>query len=365
MSAPSSPLQDVFKDLRNLEIKSTRQLIFDFWPCQLDRPLEEDAVSAISSYWKDQIRFEKATTHIVSSLGDLMTVALLINDNPAANKPDLITKVRSHLPGDDTRIANSIQLATRLFFMMDIRDRASSSPPHCFRTSLFWDDPAPLADVLLLGFPQTCVGPPQLTAPSNGNTSGTYSLTPRLNMYTKTMNIYNLERIGGFHIQWTDNLVEHLMFEDNKIHLFPHVSLLRRMKECINSNALPPSFFDETLDSLSLLLPRNNHQCAHWFEKQQSKHFLDPALLDLKPAVRDKTRYSFWAERLQILEEEFTDSEPKTLRQWWFDRRKRVQWYTFWVAILILFLTVVFGLTQTVAGIVQAWASVRSLKGTN
>jgi hypothetical protein len=43
------------------------------------------------------------------------------------------------------------------------------------------------------------------------------------------------------------------------------------------------------------------------------------------------------------------------LYQWWYDRRRRVQWYTFWVAALVLFLTVFFGLIQCVEGGLQAW----------
>jgi hypothetical protein len=44
-----------------------------------------------------------------------------------------------------------------------------------------------------------------------------------------------------------------------------------------------------------------------------------------------------------------------------FRSRKRVQWYTFWVAVLVLLLTIVFGLIQSVSSVVQAWASVKAL----
>jgi ABC-type Fe3+ transport system permease subunit len=62
-----------------------------------------------------------------------------------------------------------------------------------------------------------------------------------------------------------------------------------------------------------------------------------------------------------ILKQAFDDSEPRTVSQWWYDDRKRVQWYTFWVAALVLILTIVFGVTQTASGIIQAWASVRGM----
>ena len=34
--------------------------------------------------------------------------------------------------------------------------------------------------------------------------------------------------------------------------------------------------------------------------------------------------------------------------------RKRVQWYTFWIAAVVLILTVFFGFIQSVSGVVQA-----------
>lgn len=50
------------------------------------------------------------------------------------------------------------------------------------------------------------------------------------------------------------------------------------------------------------------------------------------------------------------------MRQLWEDDRKRAQWFTFWVAVLVFVMTVVFGVVQSVAGIVQAWASVKGLR---
>ena len=91
---------------------------------------------------------------------------------------------------------------------------------------------------------------------------------------------------------------------------------------------------------------------------------LDQEILDLDAAPREVKWYVYWHDRLLILQEVFDAAEPSSLSQWWFDRRKKVQWYTFWVAIVVLLLTVVFGLVQSIAGIVQAWASVKSLHST-
>ena len=57
----------------------------------------------------------------------------------------------------------------------------------------------------------------------------------------------------------------------------------------------------------------------------------------------------------------FDRHEPSTLSQWIYDRRKIMQWWTFWLAFVLFVLTIVFGLIQSVTGTIQAWASVKSL----
>ena len=75
----------------------------------------------------------------------------------------------------------------------------------------------------------------------------------------------------------------------------------------------------------------------------------------LKTEDRQMEKFKFWHERLVVLKQFYDEAEPSTLSQWWFDRRKRVQWYTFWVAALVLALTVFFGLVQCVEGGLQTY----------
>ena len=62
-----------------------------------------------------------------------------------------------------------------------------------------------------------------------------------------------------------------------------------------------------------------------------------------------------------VLKQAFDVSEPHKLSLWWHDDRKKVQWYTFWIAALVLILTIVFGLIQSAAAVVQAWVLVKAL----
>ena len=129
---------------------------------------------------------------------------------------------------------------------------------------------------------------------------------------------------------------------------------------------------DETLRTLALLFPPNNQTARNWFRKkqrrcakQQKQGGLDSKACScghLDTSARQIDKFKYWRDRLVVLKQAFDDSEPKKIRQWWNDDRKKVQWYTFWIAALVLMLTIVFGLVQSIASVVQAWASVKSLR---
>lgn len=53
----------------------------------------------------------------------------------------------------------------------------------------------------------------------------------------------------------------------------------------------------------------------------------------------------------------FDAAEPSTMAQWWYDKRKGSQWYTFCVVIVVLILTVFFGIVQSIEGALQVYAA--------
>lgn len=116
--------------------------------------------------------------------------------------------------------------------------------------------------------------------------------------------------------------------------------------------------------SLGLLIPSGDARSKTWFRQKQKALQLDCKAGTYGPLTanaRQIERFTYWRDRLIILKQTFDDAEPHTLRLWWYDDRKKVQWYTFWIAALILLLTIVFGLIQSVSGVVQAWAAIRSV----
>jgi len=68
-------------------------------------------------------------------------------------------------------------------------------------------------------------------------------------------------------------------------------------------------------------------------------------------------KFKYWRDRLVILKEVFDEAEPKSLRQWWYGKQKRVQWYNFWLAVLVLVLGTIFAVIQSIQGALQVYKS--------
>lgn len=176
----------------------------------------------------------------------------------------------------------------------------------------------------------------------------------------------HLEQIGGIEVIWTSNLADHLLLKDDdtKLMLFHQVSALS-LHKASKTSLLPADLVDETIRSISLLIPPILGERNPWFLQQRKKHNIDAhaGLCDrLNSSQRQIDRFVYWRDRLVLLKRTFDDAEPRNISQLWWDDRKKTQWFTFWVAVLVFIMTVFFGVIQSVAGIVQAWASVQSLK---
>ncbi|KAL8747135.1 MAG: hypothetical protein Q9190_000958 [Brigantiaea leucoxantha] len=176
----------------------------------------------------------------------------------------------------------------------------------------------------------------------------------------------HLEQIGGIQIRWTSNLADHLLLrdDDTKLMLFHQVSALRLHKSSPNS-PFSPTFVDETLRTISLLIPPILGAPNPWFQSEQERWRLDQeaGLCDrLNSSERQIDRFYYWRDRLVLVKRTFDEAEPRSVKQLWWDDRRKSQWFTFWVAVLVFVTTVFFGVIQSIASIVQAWASVKALK---
>lgn len=123
-----------------------------------------------------------------------------------------------------------------------------------------------------------------------------------------------------------------------------------------NSDIFPKGFIEETLRTLALLFPQSDGSIKSWVRILPSS--VDKSVRrcgHLRANVRQIENFKFWHDRLVVLKGVFDENEPRGLSQWWYDRRKRVQWYTFWVAISVLLLTIFFGVVQSIEGGLQVY----------
>jgi hypothetical protein len=126
------------------------------------------------------------------------------------------------------------------------------------------------------------------------------------------------------------------------------------------STIFPQGFIEETLRTLALLFPHSDPAVRKWCHQLSETKHLDPQLSVsgyLKTDDRQIEKFRYWHDRIVVLKQVFDEATPKTILQWWHDRRNGVQWYTFWVAIVVLTLTLFFGLVQSVEGALQVYGT--------
>ena len=247
-----------------------------------------------------------------------------------------------NLPDDtdshDALLGEAINLGVRLLTMIDIGEMTHGFVPG--QKSLLWDG-----------------GLLRKLVHDHFNSRSIIQERVKLD---RIFNARNLERIAGLQIVWTSNLADHLRLtvDDTRIAIFHHASFLDHQK---SKSFFPPGFIEETLKTLALLLPQYDQQSRKWFRNHRIKWYLDDKAATcghLTTEERQIENFVFWHDRLVILKQVFDDAEPSTISQWWGDRRRKVQWYTFWVAALVLFLTILtifFGVIQVIEGGLQVY----------
>ncbi|PSN66368.1 hypothetical protein BS50DRAFT_610987 [Corynespora cassiicola Philippines] len=244
---------------------------------------------------------------------------------------------------EDELLDRSIDLASTLLLMVDFGDIEDGVTS---RQRLHWNDPESI---------RSCIS-------SHFNQAPLISVSDSTKLQ-RNFNALNLARIAGIDFVPTTNLLDHLRLtnEDTKVYVFHCASFLKLQPE---DSMLPKNITEETIRTLALLFPQTlDPSTRQWYRKISTHMSLDPQLFlcgKLKTANRQIETFSFWRDRLVILKQAFDDSHPQSFSQWFHDRRNGVQWYTFWVAMVVLGLTLLFGLIQSIEGAIQVWASLRN-----
>jgi len=123
--------------------------------------------------------------------------------------------------------------------------------------------------------------------------------------------------------------------------------------QCLARELYPPDFLRETAATVFLLVDETDPDCRKWVRKTQDGLNIDIELGLLPLAPRSLNDYPYWGEHLKHIKEAFDRAEPRTLREWINDRRFGVRRFNFWVALVALLLTTLFGFIQSITGIIQ------------
>ncbi|KAL6709127.1 hypothetical protein ACN47E_001943 [Coniothyrium glycines] len=344
MSAAQASLLDKLDSSTKATISST------LWGPIPARALHHQATDPLGTYWKfyhqeceralhDGGRHILARTH-----QDLLDIVCALKSGRSRNEVQIAlrTKLTKTHPNEEELVDRSIDLATSIWLMV-----AFGNIHYGFsgRRQLQWSS-QPLQTCIAVGFDASSL------------------LGHQGVKLQRILTAANMERVGGVEICPTANLLDHLRLtdDDTKLYVFHHASFLKYQ---MHNTIFPDGLIEETLRTLALLFPQSDPATSIWYRKKIQDMDIDPELIfcgHLKTDDRQIENFVYWHDRLVVLKQLFDEATPRTISQWWHDRRNGVQWYTFWVAVLVLTLTVFFGVVQSVEGALQVYGTFKGLK---
>jgi len=175
----------------------------------------------------------------------------------------------------------------------------------------------------------------------------------------------NMVNICGLKLEWATTLDDHLRLdrERKKLWVFPLRDWLHiKVEDCSaacnlqsNGSLLDPEIYEEASKTLDLLFP-----C--WDKKTQKllkRHRKEEIAYSSRTRQLDLKHFKYFRDRLLELNEDVFLAPPRGWRQLWNDRRDPQKFWTFWIALFVLWLTIV----ATIATIVQTWAALKGSGG--
>lgn len=119
-----------------------------------------------------------------------------------------------------------------------------------------------------------------------------------------------------------------------------------------SSDVYPAAFLRETAETMALLFPLAEKSHKNWHRGVKKRADVDVEAGVAANAPRNLDHFYYWRERLDAIQNHYDQTSPKKLRQWVHDRRDSNRFYTFWLAVTAIVLTLLFGLIQSVTGII-------------
>lgn len=133
----------------------------------------------------------------------------------------------------------------------------------------------------------------------------------------------------------------------------PNHGDLERLDNPCHSQIYPKGLLRETAMTIALLFPPIETRRRSWLWHKRRQADLDVELGLARNIDRHLDAFDYWHDRLAMLQAEFDQTTPNRLSQWFYDRRDGNRFFTFWLAMTAVILTLLFGLIQSITGILQ------------
>jgi hypothetical protein len=169
--------------------------------------------------------------------------------------------------------------------------------------------------------------------------------------FSRLLTVVNLVDIHNVRIRWSDNLLDHLRFENNNLFVYRHKICLENHSRAGKSCMIPQAVIEEAMDTLNLLFLRDEKTRAFLDRERQAFYSVGNCNREV---VLDIEHYKYWRGRLLALQDAL-DRPPNTVRQLWTDRRNVDRWFGFWTSTCSITLAVVGIIITTIASIVGSF----------
>jgi hypothetical protein len=206
----------LFSSISTRLVKQT--LIARLWPTHLAQCDNVESFDAYFHYFNEECHSRLQSRHAARTVVDLVDIADHVKNNTMIPMTDLrhsLQITHPQLGNDIQKLSASIELATRLWLMINVRNLMPNDP-RTLQTALPWPDTSSLEDIIQRW---------TLVPPAFSNTAR--------RKFPDTLNVSDLERVTNFRIVWTDDLMNHLVLDDRVIYIYYHVSVLKRVGESV------------------------------------------------------------------------------------------------------------------------------------
>lgn len=233
---------------------------------------------------------------------------------------------KSFLNVDVAALQRSIELTVRLWLTVNVNSAMLAvGPINAYERPLDWPLSVSLECLIRSQFEMSSLG------------SGSHVKSRIDPAFTAADLVY----VCGMGIRWTNNLSDHLIFDrkGRTVSVYKHkVCLLHHLK-AKDGCPIPREILEETLDTLNLLFPFGDSSTKQLLSREGLSSFYSLGSCN-RDRQLDLTRYKYWREELSDLIEAFNEP-PKSWRQLLIDSRNMKDWATFWIGVMVLFLTLV------------------------